>query len=84
MKSSVFWDIGPCSPLKVNRRFGGTYRLHLQGRISQARYQREIRWQVECQKGTTSWYQIYFKWARNSLVCSRLKLYVTTQHSIIF
>jgi hypothetical protein len=26
------WDITPCSPLKVNRRFGGTYRLHLQGR----------------------------------------------------
>jgi hypothetical protein len=32
----------PCSPLKVNRRFGGTYRLHLQGRrINQARNQRE-------------------------------------------
>jgi hypothetical protein len=24
MKSSVFWDITPCSPLKVNRRFGET------------------------------------------------------------
>jgi hypothetical protein len=32
MKSSIFWDITPCSPLSVNRRFGGTYRLHLQGR----------------------------------------------------
>jgi hypothetical protein len=21
MKSSIFWDITPCSPLKVNRRF---------------------------------------------------------------
>jgi hypothetical protein len=31
MKSSIFWDITPCTPLKVNRRFGGTYRLHLQG-----------------------------------------------------
>jgi hypothetical protein len=31
MKSSVFWDITPCSPLKVNRCFGGTYRIHLQG-----------------------------------------------------
>jgi hypothetical protein len=29
----------PCSPLSVNRRFGGTYRLHLQGRISSARNQ---------------------------------------------
>jgi hypothetical protein len=23
LKSAVFWDIEPCSPLKVNRRFGG-------------------------------------------------------------
>jgi hypothetical protein len=36
----------PCTPLKVNRCFGGTYRLHLQGRIRRARYQRE-RWQGE-------------------------------------
>jgi hypothetical protein len=32
MKSAIFWDITPCSPLKVNRRFRGTCRLHLQGR----------------------------------------------------
>jgi hypothetical protein len=32
------WDITPCSPLKVNRHFRGTYRLHLQGRrVSQAK-----------------------------------------------
>jgi hypothetical protein len=31
LMSSIFWDIMPCSPLKVNRRFGGTYRVHLQG-----------------------------------------------------
>jgi hypothetical protein len=38
MKDSVFWDISACSPLKVNRRFGGTCRLRLQGRrMSQAR-----------------------------------------------
>jgi hypothetical protein len=37
MKSSIVWDITPCSPLKVNRRFGGTCCLHLHGRrISQA------------------------------------------------
>jgi hypothetical protein len=24
MKSSIFWDITPCSPLKENPRFGGT------------------------------------------------------------
>jgi hypothetical protein len=27
---TIFWDIATCSPLKLNRRFGGTYRLHLQ------------------------------------------------------
>jgi hypothetical protein len=32
MKSTIFWDITPRSPLIVNRRFGGTYCLHLQGR----------------------------------------------------
>jgi hypothetical protein len=42
MKISIFWDVMSCSPLKVNRRFGGTCRLHLQGwRISQARNQHE-------------------------------------------
>jgi hypothetical protein len=29
-KISVFWDKTPYSPLKVNRRFGGTSHLHLQ------------------------------------------------------
>jgi dolichol kinase len=44
MKSAIFWDITPCSPLKVNRRFGGTCLLHLQGRrISRARNERESR-----------------------------------------
>jgi hypothetical protein len=42
MKSYVFWDVPPCSPFKINRRFGGTCRLHLEGRrISQAGNQRE-------------------------------------------
>jgi hypothetical protein len=38
MSSSIYWDIWPCSPLKVNLRFEGTYRLHLQGvKVRQAR-----------------------------------------------
>jgi hypothetical protein len=32
MKGSIFRDITPCSPLKVNWSFGRTYRLHLQSR----------------------------------------------------
>jgi hypothetical protein len=31
MKISVFWDIMTFSPLTVNRHFGITYHLHLQG-----------------------------------------------------
>jgi hypothetical protein len=30
LKSTIFWDI---TSLNVNRRFGGTYYLHLQGRV---------------------------------------------------
>jgi hypothetical protein len=32
MKKSVFWYVAPCRYC-VNRRFGGTYRLHLQGSL---------------------------------------------------
>jgi hypothetical protein len=43
-KSSVLWDIEPCSPLKVDGPFGVICRLHLHGRsISHARNQSEIR-----------------------------------------
>jgi hypothetical protein len=36
LKSSVFWDITQCSSVKLNRRLGDTYRLHLhERRVSQ-------------------------------------------------
>jgi hypothetical protein len=42
MKSSIFWDITPCSPLKLNRHFGETYRLRIYVRRKrQARNQHE-------------------------------------------
>jgi hypothetical protein len=48
LKSSVFWDITPCSVLKVSWHFGGTCCLHLWGwRISQERSLCENRWQAE-------------------------------------
>jgi hypothetical protein len=31
-QEAFFWEIMPCSPLKINRYFGGTCLLHLQGR----------------------------------------------------
>jgi hypothetical protein len=30
-KNALFWDVAPCDFI-INRRFGGTCRLHLQGR----------------------------------------------------
>jgi hypothetical protein len=32
LRSPIFWDITSCSPLKVNRHFGGRYFLLLKGR----------------------------------------------------
>jgi hypothetical protein len=43
MKSAVFWDVAPCRSC-VNRRFGGTYRLHLQGRKIRERRTSVSRW----------------------------------------
>jgi hypothetical protein len=51
MKSSVFWDITSCSPLKVHRRFGGICRLPLHSsRVSKERNQhvagsKHVAWQ---------------------------------------
>jgi hypothetical protein len=41
-KNAVFWNVAPCRYC-INRRFGGTYGLHLQGRrkYPRARNQRE-------------------------------------------
>jgi proline racemase len=42
MKGSTLSDIKPCSPVKVNQSFGGTYYLHLQDqRVGQARNKHE-------------------------------------------
>jgi hypothetical protein len=31
MKNAVFWGVAPCRCGRLNRRFGGSYRFHLQG-----------------------------------------------------
>jgi hypothetical protein len=43
LKNVVFWDVAPCSSF-MNRRFGGTYRLHLQGRKIRERGTSVSRW----------------------------------------
>jgi hypothetical protein len=38
MKSTIVWDVTPCSPIVARCRFGGTYCPHHQvRRVSQAR-----------------------------------------------
>jgi hypothetical protein len=43
MKSIIFWDMTPCILLSCNRRFGGTYRLHLQGRRNNVSKNQQVR-----------------------------------------
>jgi hypothetical protein len=56
MKNAVFWDVAPCRSCRLNRRFGGTYRLHLQGRKICERRTSVSRWlQTSYQSKTPSY-----------------------------
>jgi hypothetical protein len=66
---SIFWDITPCSPLSVNRRCGGIYRLHLQGR----RNQPESRWQG----GVVPTRRVTFS-GLHSVISQKIELFITT------
>jgi hypothetical protein len=46
MKSSIFWNIMSYSPLKVNRRFLRTCRLHFQGRNMEQVASRALAWLI--------------------------------------
>jgi hypothetical protein len=46
VKNVVFWDVALCRSC-VNRRFGGTYRLHIQGRKIRERGTSVSRWLQE-------------------------------------
>jgi hypothetical protein len=60
MNSSITWDRTPCSPLKVNRRFGGIYSFHLRGRrVRQAWKQHEAR-SNQCFPSALCWLISYF------------------------
>jgi hypothetical protein len=50
MKNAVLWDVGPCRYC-VNRRFGGTYRLQLQGRKIRERETSVSRWMQSAHGG---------------------------------
>jgi hypothetical protein len=57
MKDVVFWDVALCRTC-VNRRFGGTYRLHLQGRKIRERGTSVSKWlQTEPLVGSNQLYK---------------------------
>jgi hypothetical protein len=50
MKNAIFWDVMPCRSC-VNRRFRGTYCLHLQGRKIRERGTSVSRWLAKSARG---------------------------------
>jgi hypothetical protein len=88
-KRNIFWDIMPCSPLRVNRRFEETYHLHLQcQRINRARNHPENMWQVELclfplffhpeQKGNMFLRNVVWLSADYTVLYPRRQLFITT------
>jgi hypothetical protein len=78
-KGSVSFDITPCSSLKVNRRFRGTYCLHLQGwLVSQTRKEHETGSSNRPSDQQTHWPTTIFenykmlKWVRHGSIEERL------------
>jgi hypothetical protein len=66
MKSTIFWDITPCRPLKDNRRFGGIYRLHFQAYLA-------LKWrQYFPQECPLSFNGIH------GVICHKILLFITT------
>jgi hypothetical protein len=89
LKNSVLWDITPCSPLKVNRSFGTTCRLHLQcRRISQARNQHEAG-SKHSLKSTGCQFQagFFFGYSSNlameATCCSETSVYFQWTHGVL-
>jgi hypothetical protein len=77
LKSTIFWDMKPCSLLKLNQHFGGTYCLHLQEWISRERYQWESRWDSACHK-LSCWCFARLIWPW------RWRQYVPLKHQLTF
>jgi hypothetical protein len=81
MKSSIFWDITPCSPLKVNRSFRGKCRFHFQNR-SQARNERERRWKIELLCWFLAWF-ILRPWRWRRLFPPKRRLSFNGLHGVV-
>jgi hypothetical protein len=72
MNNAVFWYVAPCSSC-VNRCFGGTYRLHLQGR--------KIRWR---RTSVSRWLQVYILGFEPLIQHNFVTSYVILQKPTVF
>jgi hypothetical protein len=82
MKSIIFWDITPCSPLIFNRCFGGTYLLHLQGQ----RIRRVLTWNQVQIRGfhvLCRWFVIILPWWWRRYVPPKCRLTFNKLHTVM-
>jgi hypothetical protein len=89
MKSTIFWNITPYSPLSVKRRFWGTYRLHLQRR--KTKLSKKLAWKEMESFHAGFLLSLFFqpwRWRRNVPPKRRLTLNglhgVTSQKMVLF
>jgi hypothetical protein len=81
-KRVLYWDITPCSPLKISWPIGGTCRLHPQGpRISQARNQSETASRVIAAwrwgRYVSANFRLTFKWI-HGLIPQKIEVLIST------
>jgi hypothetical protein len=50
MKKAMFWDVAPCR-CGVNRRFGRSYRFHLQSRGENKKIRKQRDSEIRCKQG---------------------------------
>jgi hypothetical protein len=74
MTITIIWDITPCTPFKVILRFGGIYRLHIQGGITE----QNTRVKADGKQLLSHWYLTRFIWPW------RWRRYVPPKRRLIF
>jgi hypothetical protein len=80
-KSTVFSDIAPCSLLSVNRRFGGTYRFHVQGRKN--KLSKKSAWKQVASRMLSRWFLaqlIFLPWRWRRYVPPKRRLTLNGLH----
>jgi hypothetical protein len=84
INSTIFWDIMPFCPLKVNRRLGRIFCLHLQTRRKRrTRNQREKRWQAELLLSRRFLVRIFFQaWRWRRKVSPKFQLTFTEDYTL--